>query len=35
VFRAVFKHDRKGNLLDLDDNKIDTAIHGNSQKLCT
>ena len=23
VFRAVFKHDRKGNLLDLDDNKID------------
>jgi len=24
VFRAVFKHDRKGNLLDLDDNKIDT-----------
>jgi hypothetical protein len=22
VFRAVFKHDRKGNLLDLDDNKI-------------
>jgi hypothetical protein len=23
VFRAIFKHDRKGNLLDLDDNKID------------
>jgi len=23
VFRAVFKHDRKGTLLDLDDNKID------------
>jgi hypothetical protein len=23
VFRAVFKHDRKGNLLDLDDNRID------------
>ena len=23
VFRAVFKHDRKGNLLDLDDNKIE------------
>ena len=23
VFRAVFKHDRKGDLLDLDDNKID------------
>jgi hypothetical protein len=23
VFRAVFKHDRKGNLLDLDDNMID------------
>ncbi len=23
VFRAVFKHDRKGNLLDLDDDKID------------
>ena len=22
VFRAIFKHDRKGNLLDLDDNKI-------------
>src|SRR5258708_11109450 len=22
-FRASFKHDRKGNLLDLDDNKID------------
>ena len=22
VFRAVFKQDRKGNLLDLDDNKI-------------
>jgi hypothetical protein len=22
VFRAVFKHDRKGNLLDLDDNKV-------------
>ena len=29
VFRAVFKHDRKGNLLDLDDNKID---HGDPQK---
>jgi hypothetical protein len=25
VFRAIFKHDRKGNLLDLDDNKIDNA----------
>jgi hypothetical protein len=25
VFRAVFKHDRKGNLLDLDDNKIDNG----------
>jgi hypothetical protein len=24
VFRAIFKHDRKGNLLDLDDNKIDS-----------
>ena len=24
VFRAIFKQDRKGNLLDLDDNKIDT-----------
>jgi len=23
IFRAIFKHDRKGNLLDLDDNKID------------
>jgi|CZKQ01.1.fsa_nt_gi hypothetical protein len=23
VFRAIFKHDRKGNLLDLEDNKID------------
>ena len=23
VFRAIFKHDRKGNLLDLDDNTID------------
>ena len=23
VFRAIFKHDRKGNLLDLDDNRID------------
>jgi hypothetical protein len=23
VFRAIFKHDRKGNLLDLDDSKID------------
>jgi hypothetical protein len=23
VFRAIFKHDRKGDLLDLDDNKID------------
>src|SRR5213075_2402442 len=23
VFRAIFKHDRKGNLLDLDDNKIE------------
>ena len=23
VFRAIFKHDRKGNLIDLDDNKID------------
>ena len=23
VFRAIFKHDHKGNLLDLDDNKID------------
>ncbi len=23
VFRAIFKHDRKGNLLDLDDNKVD------------
>src|SRR6267154_4956186 len=29
VFRAVFKHDRKGNLLDLDDNKID---HRDPQK---
>jgi hypothetical protein len=29
VFRAIFKHDRKGNLLDLDDNKID---HGDPQK---
>jgi hypothetical protein len=25
VFRAIFKHDRKGNLLDLDDNNIDNA----------
>ena len=25
VFRAIFKHDRKGNLLDLDDNKIDNG----------
>ena len=23
IFRAIFKHDRKGNLLDLDDSKID------------
>jgi hypothetical protein len=29
VFRAVFKHDRKGNLLDLDDNTID---HGDPRK---
>ncbi len=29
VFRATFKHDRKGNLLDLDDNKIDS---GDPQK---
>ena len=25
VFRAVFKHDREGNFLDLEDNKIDNA----------
>ena len=25
VFRAIFKHDRKGTLLDLDDNKIDNG----------
>jgi hypothetical protein len=25
VFRAIFKHDRKGNLLDLADNRIDEA----------
>ena len=29
VFRAIFKHDRKGNLLDLDDNKIE---HNDPQK---
>src|SRR5712691_6074865 len=29
VFRAIFKHDRKGNLLDLDDNTID---HNDSKK---
>ena len=29
VFRAVFKHDRKGNLLDLDDARI---AHGDPQK---
>jgi hypothetical protein len=29
VFRAIFKHDRKGNLLDLDDNKIE---HSDPQK---
>ena len=29
VFRATFKHDRKGNMLDLDDNKID---NGDPQK---
>lgn len=29
VFRAVFKHDRKGNLLDLNDNKIS---HDDPQK---
>ncbi|MDQ6625018.1 MAG: hypothetical protein M3Y69_02595 [Verrucomicrobiota bacterium] len=29
VFRAVFKHDRKGNLLDLSDNKIE---HDDPQK---
>ena len=28
VFRAIFKHDRKGNLLDLDDNKIDNGDPG-------
>jgi hypothetical protein len=25
MFRAIFKHDRKGNLLDLEDNRIDDA----------
>ena len=25
IFRAIFKHDRKGNLLDLEDNKIDNT----------
>jgi hypothetical protein len=29
VFRAIFKHDRKGNLLDLNDNKI---ADGDAQK---
>jgi hypothetical protein len=32
VFRAIFKHDRKGNLLDLDDNKIDNADPGKFAK---
>ena len=32
VFRAIFKHDRKGNLLDLDDNKIDNSDPGKFAK---
>src|SRR5436190_14052427 len=32
VFRAIFKHDRKGNLLDLDDNKIDNGDPGKFSK---
>jgi hypothetical protein len=32
VFRAVFKHDRKGNLLDLDDNKIENSDPGKFAK---
>jgi len=34
VFRAVFKHDRKGNLLDLDDNKIDHRDPRKFAKSC-
>jgi hypothetical protein len=32
IFRAIFKHDRKGNLLDLDDNKIDNDDPGKFAK---
>ena len=32
LFRAVFKHDRKGNLLDLEDNKVD--LRRLSRKPC-
>src|SRR5256885_13224006 len=41
VFRAVFKHDRKGNLIDVDDNRLDNndprkfskAVHLNDVHL--
>ena len=35
VFRAVFKHDRKGNLLDKDDKKVDFKIRTSSRRRCT